>query len=240
MKKILISDDQSLAEIVAVNPMTAKVFDELNLNYYTAGKATLRMACRKSRLDTQSVLGELGKIVNATASREIPPVEDTVHFIEYLINQHHGYTRTALDTISAGLRFLLENSEKRPVPLEKLDKIFKKFAVEMENHMRKEENKLFPIIHALLNNQGINSPDGPPNIPGQIAVLELEHNGAHDDLTTMADLTKRLIASPGNIAAEALTALSDNLRWLTQDVHMHMHLENNLLFPHVNTLLHKK
>ena len=121
---------------------------------------------------------------------------------------------------------LLAHGSAPPEVVPELVRIFRAFRPELEEHMAKEEAVLFPAIEAL------DSPAGNgrrPAIAAEVAALEGEHDGAGAALTRLRELTGAFTPPAG--ACNTFRALYDGLARLESEMHLHVHLENSILFP---------
>ena len=125
-------------------------------------------------------------------------------------------------------RVLEAHGRAHPEVVPELARIFRGLRAELEEHMAKEEAILFPAIEALDNTT--RDPGGlTPPISVVVEVLEREHDGAGDALTRLHELTGGFAPPAG--ACNTFRALYDGLAHLEREMHLHVHLENSILFP---------
>jgi regulator of cell morphogenesis and NO signaling len=149
--------------------------------------------------------------------------------IDHIVATHHGYLREAL----AKLRPLLDDvvaahgdQDKR---LQTLSQLYRGIEYQLLSHMGKEEAILFPAVRELLNHDMPG--EGVPMVAGPLACMEAEHEEAEDALITARELTANYTPPPG--AGKTYRKLLGELAALDADLQVHMHKENDILFPRV-------
>jgi regulator of cell morphogenesis and NO signaling len=215
----------TVGQIVAANPETGVVFERLGIDYCCGGKRTLEHACKQAGKPVEQVLSTLNQTAPQAGARDWSAASfaDLTAHIERV---HHGYLREELPRIRTLLaKVSRAHGERHPEYLE-LEELFAGFAAEMGSHMQKEEGVLFPAARALeTGNRG--------TIPFEsaIGVMEDEHDAAGRSLARMRELTGGY--TPPVDACATLRVLMHALARLESDMHEHVHLENNILFPRV-------
>jgi regulator of cell morphogenesis and NO signaling len=218
---------KTLAQIVKENHQTAAVFEKYNLDFCCRGKRSLQEACEENNLSTELVVDE----VNNLLREETPPPIDfdklsLSELVDYIVAAHHAYTKRELPQIYAYLQKVSSKHGERNPELYLIFETFSELKEEMELHMKKEELILFPTIKEL--ERGIKSPN-PSNIQVPISVMEDEHDHAGRCLEQI-----RLLSNNYAPPADACTTYRLSfaaLQAFEKDLHQHVHLENNILFP---------
>ena len=218
-----------VGQLVAERASRAKVFERFGIDYCCAGKISVEAACSRKGIDPVAVLAAIEALDAALGAQQdttdwtTAPVDALV---QHILDTHHEFLRVAMPRLSF-LTAKVANVHGGDHPeLREVAAIFAKFHAEMEAHMAKEENILFPMIRALA--AGESTGFGPP-VNAPISVMEAEHVDAGNDLETINRLTDGYAPPEG--ACNSYRAMLDGLRELEQDTHQHIHLENNILFP---------
>ena len=219
----------SLGDIVAADYRAAGVFNRLGLDFCCGGKRTFGEACAAARLDPGAVAAELAKLSAMSGADDVPdvswPVEALAH---YIVSRHHAYVRRQLPFISGHLAKLVAVHGERHPELQLIADHFAVLSLELQTHMMKEEQVLFPFIKQL------EVADKTPeftcgSVENPIRVMEAEHDSAGAALAKL-----RLLNDDYRAPADACNtyrAMLDGLARLEADMHTHVHLENNILFP---------
>lgn len=217
--------DRTVGEIVAENPSQARVFQAYGIDFCCQGGRTLREACTLKGVDLDSVIEQLevagaAKTDPADNPAMLPPVE----LIAHIVNKHHSYLRAELPRIHAMSERVAKVHGVHTPSLVEVFEVFCAMAEELDGHMMKEEQILFPAIEALC----AGSPSVMP-LDGPVACMLQEHEDAGGALARMRELTHGFIPPPE--ACNTYRALFAGLAELEEDLHRHIHLENAVLFP---------
>ncbi len=233
MKNEAIADiaNQTLAEIVTENIRSAIVFEEFGLDFCCKGKRTLSEACAEKNVKVENVVNSLSELNSNDPSQNIN--DWAIDFlVEYIINNHHQYVRRMIPVISLHAdKVASVHGKNHPETIEIAD-LFLAVREELESHMMKEERILFPFIKQLYNAKKNNEQIEPPpfgTIQNPIRMMEAEHTSAGDAMFRIRDLSKNY--STPEDACNTFKALYSELKEFEEDLHKHIHLENNLLFP---------
>lgn len=219
----------TVGQIVAERPSRARVFERLGIDYCCGGKIPLEQVCRKKGLDVTSVLQELRD--QGQGASESDSVDWTKAPLTDLANQieatHHAYLHRELPRLDWLVsRVATVHGPHRPELLD-VKTTFDGLKTELEEHMFKEEKVLFPMIRGL--ESGSRPPVGPPSVSYPIAAMEHEHDSAGAALLRLRTLTSDYV--PPADACNTYRAMLDGLAELESDLHLHVHKENNILFP---------
>ncbi len=216
-----INSDLSVGRIATEHPLATRVFARHDIDFCCGGGASLQEACAKRGLEADAVLAEIEKELAATETSarrwDDAPLDA---LIDHILATYHASLREEMPRLDGMARKVLEvHGEKMPAKLSELAAVFAGLKQELEMHMLKEEQILFPAIK-----QGHGAAVG-----GPIAVMEAEHESAGAALRRLRELTDGY-----QVPAEACntwTALWHGLAAFERDLHEHIHLENNILFP---------
>jgi regulator of cell morphogenesis and NO signaling len=226
---------KTLAQIVDENHKAAAILEKYALDFCCKGKRSLQAACEERDLPTETIAEELGLALNSERS----PVVDfnklsLGELADYIVSVHHDHTRQELPQV---FYYLQKVSSKHGDRHNELYKIFEKFLElrdEMEMHMQKEEQVLFPRIKEL-ENAIANNQKSTLSIQIPIAVMEDEHEHAGNILKEIRGLSNNYNPPPDACTTYRLSFSA--LQALEEDLHQHIHLENNILFPRAIKLL---
>jgi regulator of cell morphogenesis and NO signaling len=223
--------NKSLAQIVTGNHKTASVFEKYHLDFCCKGKRSLKEACAETNLDTDILLAELAS-ANTTQPEEHQPGNMTLpELAAYITETHHSYVKKEMPLI---VGYLQKVTAKHGVRHPELYKIFELFAAvkeEMELHMQKEEKILFPRINEMekLIRENIATPVSTTFLSGPISMMEQEHDHAGNMLAEIRELSQNY--TPPADACTTYKLSFAALQAFELDLHQHVHLENNILFP---------
>ncbi len=221
---------QTVADIVRGNSQAALVFESYGIDYCCNGRIPLAEACAKRGLDLETILAEVERLPRDSA----PDVTkwSTEFLIDYIVNTHHQYVRTMLIPITEhAAKVAHRHGESHPETLEVAD-IYGAIRAELESHLVKEEQILFPYIKRLAamdRGEVEFSGGGLGSVLGPISVMEAEHENVGRAYERIHAITNGLELPPD--ACTTFTLLYNELREFEQDLHMHIHLENNVLHP---------
>jgi regulator of cell morphogenesis and NO signaling len=216
-----IDRDSTVGELAVEHPLATRVFARHGIDFCCGGGKPLREACETRGLDTDMVVEEirteLAGTEDATQRWDEAPLNDLV---EHILAAYHRPLDEELPRLEVMARKVHQvHGEKAPEMLSELLSVYVALKAELEQHMAKEEQILFPMIQ-----QGQGSmADGP------ISVMEHEHENAGAALARLRALTNGYEV-PGE-ACNTWRALWHGLAALEKALHQHIHLENNILFP---------
>ena len=158
--------------------------------------------------------------------------------MRHIVNRHHEYLRKELPLIERFVIRLRENRGRTDAnTLAPLQKVFHFFKRELENHLRREEEVLFPLIRQFetASNSGAHVPRFPFGpLANPIGIMEEDHDTENRQLEKMLGLTGNYSGPPE--AATICRLVFERLQSLNADMKLHVHLENNVLFPRIATL----
>lgn len=228
--------EQTLANIVNDNFRAAEVLEKYNLDFCCKGKKiTLGQACETNKLDLNSILKELDIIQtsNGNSSAQHRFQDWGMSFLaDYIVNEHHTYVRDSLPRLLAYTeKIAYVHGNKHPELLQIAD-LFDGVAQELRAHMQKEEVILFPFIKKLEQAQQNKQPMPEPpfgTVVTPISMMEAEHEDAGNALYKIRKLSNAY--TPPEDACNTYRVTFAELDRFERDLHQHVHLENNILFP---------
>lgn len=226
------SNEKTVGELVAENRASARVFEKYGIDCCCGGKRSLDDACRERGVAPAVVLDELNQAALTPRPDERDwqnaPLSD---IIAHIVSHHHAYLKSELPRIAdLFAKVVPAHSEREPVLIE-VSEIFGILKEELDAHLMKEEMILFPTIARL---EAGGSSGAPCSIEHPIARMEYEHESAGRALAQMRHLTRDYYIP--DEACNTYRALFATLAELESDLHEHIHLENNVLFPRASAL----
>ncbi len=225
--------ERTVGSIVAKNWRTASVFQQHNIDFCCKGNIPLSDACTAAHLDSNQISDEITAILEADAKPEVDyaawPLDQLAEYIE---TRHHGYVTAKMPELAAYLDKLCVVHGGRHPELLEIRELFAQSVGELTTHMKKEELMLFPFIKKMAKAQRENREITAPmygTVQNPIAVMMHEHTDEGDRFTKIAELTNHY-----TVPADGCTTYRvayNLLQEFEQDLHKHIHLENNILFP---------
>lgn len=223
----------TIGEIVSGDFRAAAVFQKYGIDFCCGGNRTVEDACRAKQIDAAAVISEVAREC-ATADDSAPQFAtwEPSTLVTYIISKHHAYVRKALPAIAAYTQKLASVHGANHPELREVERLFADVATEMTAHMMKEERILFPFILEL---QAASERGGPaPFIPfGTVAnpihMMEQEHESAGGAMERIRQITGNYTV-PDDGCMTYQVGLQE-LEAFEHDLHAHVHLENNILFP---------
>lgn len=219
----------TLAELVETHPGLARELERRNLDYCCGGRRTLADACRNRELDPAAVAAELAAAVVSDAPAEWSSmrVDELINHIE---GTHHRYLWDEMPRITALIDKIASVHGARHPELEAIRACFALVRADLEPHMTKEQRVLFPMIRELASGPGL------PrfhcgSLRNPISVMLADHDAVGILLARLRVLTTDYTPPADGCASYA--ACFAALAELEADTHLHVHKENNLLFPAV-------
>lgn len=222
---------QTLATIVTSNHQAVPVLEKYSLDFCCKGKRTLTDACKEKGISVEALMEEL-----ESASGERPfrfPFESmsAEELTGYIVIHHHLYVKKSMPVILGHLQKVAGKHGERFPFMVKVFELFLTVNDEMLLHMNKEENILFPRINEIvaLKNQQQGAAFNAAYIQGPVAVMEHEHDQAGTLMYMIRQLTNNY--TPPADACTTFRVVLAELQEFEEDLHRHVHLENNILFP---------
>ena len=225
-----LSAEKTVGELAVENPAAARVFEKYGIDYCCGGKSSLAIACKERAIAPEALIRELAASKPEPDGRDwkAAPLRD---LIGYIVEHHHAYLKSELPRIAELFAKVLRAHGEREPRLAEASEVFDVLKEELDAHLMKEEMILFPAIARI----EAGSPSGAPcPIEHPIARMEYEHESAGRALAQMRHLT--LDYHIPDEACNTYRALFAALIELETDLHQHIHLENNILFPRAAAL----
>ncbi|HOA72060.1 MAG TPA: iron-sulfur cluster repair di-iron protein [Phycisphaerae bacterium] len=222
--------DSSVSEWVIDRPSRSRLFERLGIDYCCGGKQPLAEACRTKGLEPAEVMESLLQegAADADADQRDWSRASLTELADHIVQTHHAYLKTELPRLEAIVDKVTNVHGERHPEMHQVRSVFQGLKDELESHLAKEEQVLFPMIREL-ERAGSRPSFHCGSIANPISVMEYEHDGAGNALASLRQLT-RDYSTPAD-ACNTWRAMADGLRQLEEDLHLHIHKENNILFP---------
>jgi len=228
---------QTLAQIVTNNHRSASVFEKYNLDFCCKGKRSLQQACEEQNISIEELVPELENVSNSRDTTFPYDKLSLAQLADHIVATHHSYVKKESPQIAAYLQKVAFKHGNRHPELNKIFELFTIVKEEMEQHMRKEELVLFPRIKELENyskNPNHQFKLELAYLQSPIYMMEMEHERAGSIMSEIRKLTNNYV--PPQDACTTYKLSFAALQEFEEDLHHHVHLENNLLFPRAITL----
>lgn len=226
---------KTIREIALESPETTRVFEDLKIDYCCGGRKPLDQACMEAGLDPNVVAQKIEAAIADHGERNtnvFPKKESASQLIDHIIATHHVFTANEIERLTPLMEKVCKRHGEQHPELFELRAVFTALADSMTPHMRKEEMVLFPYIQALESSVGGNGHASPPHfgtVENPIRMMMVDHEADGTRLKKMRELSGDYTLPDG--ACPSFTALYAGLEDLEKDLHWHIHLENNVLFP---------
>jgi len=226
--------EKTVSEIATENPHSVRVFETLGIDYCCGGKRTLSDACAGLNVPMERVLELL-----ATVGQEAGDAESIgwnkaalSDLIAHIVTKHHGFVRQETPRLDALLTKVVSRHGTTHPEVRQIASLFEAVSQEMSTHMLKEEQVLFPHIERM--ELAARDHKQPPaaffgSVKRPVANMVADHDDAGAVLAQMRELSTGY--APPSDACPTFRALYQGLEDYEHDLHRHVHLENNILFP---------
>jgi len=227
-----IKKESVLGDVVKENFRTAEIFESYGIDFCCGGSRTIESACFEKNIDAEELLKKL-EIANVKKSGNdtfnLMPLDE---LIDYIVDTHHAFVNKMLPLISTHSQKVVNAHVQNHYELEEVNNIWLGVSEELSGHLMKEEKMLFPYIKSLVKTKAdsLALPIAPFGAVGNpISVMEKEHLSAGEAFENLRRITNNY-SLPADACA-TFAVLYDELMEFERDLHMHIHLENNILHP---------
>lgn len=230
MSETEIHPDTSLGDLVAEVPRYATVFESFGIDFCCGGDRSLEDACSEEGVPVETVREELRQVPREAASDWDSPSE----LVDRIVETHHEYLREELPALAALVQKVSRVHGEDHPELHEVAAEFAELKAGMQTHITEEEEDGFPIIEKLDRGESL-SPEEEASLRVEIDGFEADHEETAERLHRIADLTDGYEVPEG--ACGSYRNMLDRLEDLERDTHMHVHRENNVLFPEAEAML---
>lgn len=225
-----ITEQSRLADIINVTPGSARVLEGYELDYCCHGQRSLSEACKEAGIDAASVLDSLSTLNKSDGDSPDWLTMGARGLSEHVESEHHAFLHAEMPRVEAlAVKVAEVHGERHPELIEVRD-TYRELHADLAPHLMKEEQVLFPMIREL------DEADGPRefhcgSLQNPISVMLAEHDIAGELLARLRQLTSGYQTPADGCAS--YKAFYDGLAEIEADTHLHIHKENNVLFPMV-------
>ena len=230
-----VTAEKTVRELALENPAATRVFEKLGIDYCCGGSQTLERACEAAHVSTNQVVDALAAVSQAastTAHDRNWQAEPLSELVAHIRSTHHAYTREEIARLGPLFDKVCSVHGENHPELLRLREIFSGLAQELTTHLMKEEMVLFPYVLRMEEAVVASEPVLPPpfgSVRNPVAMMMNEHDGAGNALRSMRQIGNGY-AAPSD-ACISFQTLYQALAAFEADLHQHIHLENNILFP---------
>ncbi|GGW66560.1 regulator of cell morphogenesis and NO signaling [Winogradskyella epiphytica] len=233
METLQMNSQKEIGQYVADDFRTAAIFSKYKIDFCCNGNRTVEEACKKKGIDSSQVLEELHQVINSKTGESIDYKSWPIDLLaEYIEKKHHRYVEEKTPVLRQFLDKLCKVHGERHPELFKIKDLFYASTGELASHMKKEELILFPFVKRMVKAKLANSPVQSPQfgtVENPIAMMMEEHDNEGQRFREIAELTDNY--TPPSDACNTYKVTYAMLDEFEKDLHLHIHLENNILFP---------
>ena len=224
---------KTVREIALEQPTSIRVFERLGIDYCCGGRKPLTEACSERNLQVPEVVAALESAAHASTPVGTDWAQTSLRLlIEHIVATHHEYVKNELPSLAMLAKKVVNRHGETQPHLPVLKNVLAQLDEELIHHLGKEEHILFPYVTKLEEalERGEEIPHGCfGTVTHPIAMMTCEHDAAGEILAQIEQLTGDFTPPVG--ACPTYLAFYSGLKEFEQDLHQHIHLENNILFP---------
>ena len=227
----MINSEMTVRDVAIQLPESTRLFESLKIDYCCGGNQPLGQACVSAGVDVDDVMEMLAGVGQSNEAKDFQNVS-LPELITHILDTHHVFTKSEMDRLQLLADKVLNAHGGNHPELVHLDELLTRLCGDLKPHMFKEEQILFPYINALVQaaDQNRAVPFAPfGTVKNPIRMMTMEHDTAGEILRELRALTSDYkVPADGCISYQTLYQALENFE---KDLHQHIHLENNLLFP---------
>lgn len=222
-----------VGQIVAENYKAASIFKKYNIDFCCNGNRTIADACTEKQIDEDRLIDEVAEVINKKETGDIDVKAFPIDLLtDYIEKTHHRYVEKKIPEITPFLRKVVSVHSGRHPELTEVEELFINSTGDLSAHLKKEELMLFPYIRLLVKAQlsgGKRPQTGLGSVTTYIKQMEQEHTAEGERFRRISELTDNY--TPPEDACNTYRITLSLLKEFEEDLHRHIHLENNILFP---------
>ena len=229
----MITTNTTVREVAVELPQSTRLFEKLQIDYCCGGNRLLAEACASAGVDVDNVIEMLAKATEFNSQDELDFQNTSLpELITHILNTHHVFTKSEMDRLQSLTHKVLGAHGGNHPELIHLSELLDRLCADLKPHMFKEEQVLFPYMMAM--SQAADQKQPTPFAPfgtvnNPIRMMMREHDTAGQILRELRSLTSDYkVPSDACISYQTLYQALENFE---KDLHQHIHLENNILFP---------
>ncbi len=219
--------DKTLSQIVSENYQAARVFEKYGLDFCCKGKRPLAVACMEKEIGLESLIDELNSVISRDEAGTDFNTMSLTELTQHIEQVHHSYVKRNMPQIfSYVLRVASKHGDRFPY-MKEVYVLFADLQEELEQHMTNEEKVLFPALQKFEKEGKVQQ--SLEVLQDAIEILEDDHTAAGSIMQQIRSITNNYTPPPQACTTHHLTIAA--LKGFEEDLHQHVHLENNILFP---------
>ena len=228
----MVKAETTVREIALQVPESTRLFEQLKIDYCCGGSLPLAQACASAGVDVDNVMGMLTEVTRSARTGLDFQNASVPELITHILDTHHVFTKSEIDRLQAlADKVLVAHGNNHP-ELVQLNELLSYLFADLKPHMFKEEQVLFPYILEVVDaaNKKLSAPFAPfGTVNNPVRMMMREHDNAGHILRELRALTSDYKVPLD--ACMSYRTLYQALENFEKDLHQHIHLENNLLFP---------
>lgn len=229
-----INEDTTIGKVVAKDYRTASVFESFEIDFCCNGNRTITEVCEIKNIDTTDLLEDIYQVFNQDKDNNLEDYNnwELDKLAQHIEVRHHKYVDKQIPLIKQYLEKICNVHGENHPELFEVKKLFNTSAGELTMHMKKEELILFPFIKKMVTKQKANESITPPHfgkIINPIQTMMDDHDNEGERFRLTNKITNNYTIPPD--ACETYKVCFGYLKDFEQDLYLHIHLENNILFP---------
>lgn len=237
-EQVIPSSETTVGAMVADDFRTAGVFEKHGIDFCCGGRISLAVICREKGLDLAALQQEIAEVKSAPVDRSCNYAAWELPFLaDYIVNTHHAFLNENTGQIAAYADKIAGVHGKHHPEVIEIAAIFAKIATDMAAHLREEEEVLFPAIKRIYAaRKAGDTPDARDTETIRSTLIRLDHE--HQEIGDAVHAIRHLAngyALPDDVC-NTFAVTYRMLREFEDDLHKHVHLENNILFPKAGRL----
>lgn len=218
-----------VGELVAADYRTAAVFKQHDIDFCCKGNRTIEEVCNKAKLDKEQLIEELNQLAKKSNNSTTDFASWDIDLLaDYIEKKHHRYVEQKIPELKTYLNKIAKVHGQRHPELIEIEQLFTASAHELLQHMQKEESILFPYIRTMASREQHERPHF-GTVQNPIKMMMHEHDNEGERFRKIAALSNDY--TPPADACTTYNVAFAMLKEFEEDLHLHIHLENNILFP---------
>lgn len=226
----------SIGEIVAYKHEVSQIFEKEGIDYCCQGHRSLEEVCEVTNIVPEELISRIKEVLNSTMESKNAMAYHTWPLdllIDYIEKKHHKFVEEKIQELKPLLEKICKVHGESHPELEEIKTLFFDASSELTVHMKKEELILFPYIRKLVKGITLGVDTLPESnfgsINNPIESMKEDHNEEGERFRTISKLSKKY-QPPANACATYVMTYN-LLKEFEEDLHLHIHIENNIIFP---------
>lgn len=228
--------NKTVRELAVELPHAVRVFERFGIDYCCGGGKPLAEACQQAQISLDDVLRRLSDAAPSNADEQNWADLPVTALIDHIVTRHHSYVKQELPRLQQLLAKVAGKHAEKHSELIQVKVVFASLNDELNSHLMKEETILFPYLYQLDQKGSVRGGACFGTVKNPIHMMELEHDSAGDALRQLRQITNQFKCPENKCVSYEM--LYRGLEEFEADLHQHIHLENNILFPRAVELEH--